>query len=99
MMRRGPLLLLADHIRPWQIGFLIGFGLPAALGASWGAYWFWTLLPLAPGEARCGTGILGPVTLIFFVAPIFGTIGALIAAASTAFCRAQNEKSPKMPSE
>lgn len=99
MTRRGRLLWLAGHIRPWQIGFLIGSGLPAVLGASWGVYWIWTLPPLPPGEARCGTGMLAPLTLIFFVAPICGTMGALLAAASPPFWRAQDEESPRMPAE
>lgn len=99
MTQRGPLLWIADHIRPWQIGFLIGSGLPAVLGASWAAYWVWTLPALPPGQAGCGTGMLAPLTLIFFVAPICGTIGALIGAASPAICRARDEKSPTMPSE
>jgi hypothetical protein len=99
MTRRGPLLWLADHIRPWQIGFLIGLGLPAALGASWGGYWMWASTPPAPGEGGCATGMVGPLMLIFLVAPICGTIGAVIAAASPAFWRAQDEKSPRMPAE
>lgn len=67
--------------RPWcglLIGFAVGALPPLALGVR-GWYSFESYVAsLPPGTAVCGNGMLGVLLLIFFVAPVTGSAGALV---------------------
>src|SRR5579863_2178818 len=99
MTRRGPLLWLADHIRPWQIGFLIGAAIPIVIGTGWmiREMTYHASLPQIPNTGSCGMGMLGAWMVILFLGPAGGTVGALIAAVASAICRAQVEASSAKP--
>jgi len=95
MTRRRPLLWLAVHIGPWLIGLLIGAAMPISIGIAWivQEITYRASLPQIPNAGYCGMGMLGALVLILFLGPACGVIGALIAAAASAICRAQAEKS------
>lgn len=60
------------------IGFALGACVPMVLGLVGMLRHYAYLASLDPNEAACGTGALGPLALIFLVAPSSGSVGAVI---------------------
>ena len=69
-----------NHLRRSLIGAASGAALPVLAGFYFVYQFSAYTATLPPGTAVCGTPLLLPVCLFFFVAPVMALIGGVIAA-------------------
>ena len=76
-VQHAPVIVKPRSKARWAlIGFALGAALPVAYGVYGMQQHYAYIVSLAPGEAACGMGAIGPLAMMFVIGPFCGMIGA-----------------------